>query len=90
MSGTAYSDFCLFRGENSQNPQMVSKIKLLQQLRLNEALFVYVGDDIEKLEKALIKELGYEVAMETLNAVFDLGSAQLPDSVKKSFLDACS
>ncbi|WP_461430704.1 hypothetical protein [Ketobacter sp.] len=69
---------------------MVSKIKLLQQLRLNEALFVYVGDDIEKLEKALIKELGYEVAMETLNAVFDLGSAQLPDSVKKSFLDACS
>jgi hypothetical protein len=42
------------------------------------------------LEKALIKELGYEVAMETLNAVFDLGSAQLPDSVKKSFLDACS
>ena len=61
---------------------------MLGQLRLREAVLLYVGQDADSLSRQLAEKFGGDVARAVSNSLFVLDNAPVPSEVRESIRKA--
>ncbi len=61
---------------------------MLGQLRLREAVLLYVGQDADKFSQEIAEKFGGDVARTVLNSLFVLDNAPVPSEVRESIRKA--
>lgn len=71
-----------------EQAQKTSVEKMLGQLRLREAVLLYVGQDLDNFKVQIAKAFGDEVAGAVSNSLFVLDTAPVPPEVREAIRKA--
>lgn len=73
-----------------EQARRASVTTMLGQLRLREAVLLYVGQDADNFAQQIAENFGGEVARAVSNSLFVLDNAPVPPETRKALRAACN